>query len=294
MTSSSRLLPPGWITARMPYPAATSRLSRNGRNASEAMTEPATVSSSSVAFIAARRVEYTRLIWPAPTPMVAPARANTMALDFTNLHTAQANRRSASSAPAGLRGVGTAGALACRQARPIARLRQQSSADAAQLKFTAGDEGRLPGQQHPHVRLAGQHARGRGVHGGCGQHFDELALDNRGRGGCVELAVEGDDAAVRGGRIGTVGSLVGVEGWCRQRRPAGVGVLDDDTGGLREQAHALDGGIRVRNVVVRKVLALQDARTGHACTAPVRVAVQRRALVRIFPVAQVLHFLEQE
>ena len=71
-------------------------------------------------------------------------------------------------------------------------------------------------------------------------------------------------------------------------------MLDDDAGGLRELPYALHGGIRIRNVVVRKVLALQDARTGHAGTAPGGVAVQRRALVRIFPVAQVLHFLEQE
>ena len=132
------------------------------------------------------------------------------------------------------------------------------------------------------------------MHGGCRQHFDELALEDRGRGGRVELAVEGDDAAVGGGRIGAVGTLVGVEGCCRHRDPTGVGVLDDDAGGLGELPYALDGGIRVRNVVVRKVLALQQARSGDAGTAPGRVAVQRCALVRIFPVTQVLHLLEHE
>ena len=39
-TSSSRMLPPGWITARAPMPAITSRQSRNGKNASEAATDP--------------------------------------------------------------------------------------------------------------------------------------------------------------------------------------------------------------------------------------------------------------
>src|SRR2546421_3517571 len=186
------------------------------------------------------------------------------------------------------------GELARRQARQIARLRQQSCADAAQLEFAARELRPLPEHQHPYVGLAGQHARGRGVHGGCRQHLDELALEDRGRGGRVELAVEGDDAAVRGARIGAVGTPVGVEGRGRHGDPAGVGVLDDDAGGLRELAHALDGGIRVHYVVVRKVLALQHVRGANPCAAPGRLAVQRRALVRIFPVTQVLHLLEHE
>ena len=40
ITSSSRMLPPGWITATAPLSATTSRPSRNGKNASEATTEP--------------------------------------------------------------------------------------------------------------------------------------------------------------------------------------------------------------------------------------------------------------
>ena len=52
------------------------------------------LSPSSRAFIAAIRVESTRLIWPAPTPTVARPRANTMAFDFTYLHTFHANSRS--------------------------------------------------------------------------------------------------------------------------------------------------------------------------------------------------------
>ena len=41
MTSSSRLLPPGWTTAVTPAAASTSRPSRNGKKASEPATEPA-------------------------------------------------------------------------------------------------------------------------------------------------------------------------------------------------------------------------------------------------------------
>jgi len=61
-----------------------------GKYASEAMTQPLTVKPSSLALIAAIRVEYTRLICPAPTPMVMLSCANTMAFDFTNLQTFQA------------------------------------------------------------------------------------------------------------------------------------------------------------------------------------------------------------
>ncbi len=46
-----------------------------GKNASDAITAPATCSFSSAAFSAATRLEYTRLICPAPTPMVVRPRA---------------------------------------------------------------------------------------------------------------------------------------------------------------------------------------------------------------------------
>ena len=38
ITSASRTLPPGWMTARTPAAASTSRPSRNGKNASDAAT----------------------------------------------------------------------------------------------------------------------------------------------------------------------------------------------------------------------------------------------------------------
>ena len=40
MTSSSRTLPPGWITQVAPAATTTSRPSRNGKNASDATAEP--------------------------------------------------------------------------------------------------------------------------------------------------------------------------------------------------------------------------------------------------------------
>src|SRR5690606_31769408 len=105
ITSASRIEPPGWITARMPASPAASRPSRNGKNASEAITEPGTTSPASAALMPAMRAEYTRLICPAPTPTVALSFAYTMALDFTYLATRQANSRSRSSASVGARFV---------------------------------------------------------------------------------------------------------------------------------------------------------------------------------------------
>src|SRR5713101_8415488 len=100
ITSGSRTEPPGWITAVAPAFAASSTPSGNGKNASEATTLPA---SGVCAFITAIFTESTRLICPAPTPSVAPSFANTMAFDFTCLHTFHANRIVRSSSAVGAR-----------------------------------------------------------------------------------------------------------------------------------------------------------------------------------------------
>ena len=62
ITSSSRIEPPGWITAVAPASTAASRPSAKGKNASEATAQPTVrgsaqpdVSAASVAFIAAMR-----------------------------------------------------------------------------------------------------------------------------------------------------------------------------------------------------------------------------------------------
>src|SRR5690606_32486896 len=94
ITSSSRRLPPGWITQLAPASTTTSSPSRKGKKASEATAAPASVRPAFSALIEAIRAESTRLIWPAPTPRVMPLPANTMALDFTYLATFQAKCRS--------------------------------------------------------------------------------------------------------------------------------------------------------------------------------------------------------
>src|SRR4030065_632988 len=68
MTSLSRIEPPGWMTAVTPTSAAWSRPSRNGKNASEAMTLPCTSSPASGPLIQAGRPLDTAPTLPASAP----------------------------------------------------------------------------------------------------------------------------------------------------------------------------------------------------------------------------------
>src|SRR5580658_10788923 len=131
----------------------------------------------------------------------------------------------------------------------VARLRQQSAADAAELERSGGRCAQLAERQYPHVGLGGEHARGLRVHLRRRQHLDELPLGDRGRRGCVQLAVQGDDAAKCRGRVGAVGELVGGECVRAQGDAARVGVLDDHARGRGEGTHALDRRVGIGDVV---------------------------------------------
>ena len=71
--SSSRMLPPGCMTAVAPASAHTCSPSGNGKNASDATTVPTVSRPCSRARATANLAESTRLIWPAPMPTVAPS-----------------------------------------------------------------------------------------------------------------------------------------------------------------------------------------------------------------------------
>src|SRR6516165_164327 len=174
----------------------------------------------------------------------------------------------------------------------VARLHEQTAGDAAVLELATSVGCEIPEQQHAHVRLAREHARRILLQRRQRQHLDELTLGDDGGGGRVQLAVEGDDAPERRGRIGSVGALVGGEETRAHGRSTGVGVLDDHTRRLLELAHAFDGGVGVRDVVERQILALQHARGGNARARPGQLAVERRDLMWIFAVAQVLDLVE--
>src|SRR6266436_1651423 len=140
ITSLSRIDPPGWITAVAPAFAASSTPSANAKNASEATTVPA---NEDCAFITAIFTESTRLICPAPTPSVAPSFANTMAFDFTCLHTFHANSmvRISSAEQHGphlfrrWRAFGYRAQLARFDLAQIRLLRQHSAQDSLELQF---------------------------------------------------------------------------------------------------------------------------------------------------------------
>ena len=73
----------------------------------------------------------------------------------------------------------------------------------------------------------------------------------------IQIAVEGDDAAERGGRIGAIGVRVGVCERVGQRDAARIRMLHDDARRSLELPHAFERGIAVRDVVVRKLLTLE-------------------------------------
>ena len=80
ITSSSRIEPPGWMTAVAPASMAETqpvgkgeeRVGGHHRALRQRLGQPA-ASAASSALRAAMRAESTRLIWPAPMPTVAPS-----------------------------------------------------------------------------------------------------------------------------------------------------------------------------------------------------------------------------
>ena len=69
-------------------------------------------------------------------------------------------------------------------------------------------------------------------------------------------------------------------------------MFDDDAGGALELAHAVQGGVRVRDVVIRQRLTLHLPRPGQRPRGRLALAVKRRALMRVLAIAQVLHLVK--
>src|SRR5262245_19203761 len=101
MTSASFTEPPGCTTAVAPAAATASRPSRNGKNASDAATDPLKLSAP--AFIRATLTASTRLICPAPTASVRLALVKITVFDFTCAHRRHAKRSAVHSCVVGCR-----------------------------------------------------------------------------------------------------------------------------------------------------------------------------------------------
>ena len=160
-TSASRIEPPGCTTAVAPAAATASSPSRNGKNASEAATDPRSRSGVfCAAFITATFTASTRLICPAPMASVRSAPVKMTVFDFTCAHTRHAKRSACHSAADGLRLVGTVRpAVAGLPSRAAPRSPRPAPARARPRESTAARDParRSPleaGDDQAHVRLS--------------------------------------------------------------------------------------------------------------------------------------------
>ena len=104
----------------------------------------------------------------------------------------------------------------------------------------------------------------------------------------VDLAVEGDDAAERGRRVGRERLAVGVDEVVRKRDTTRIGVLHNHACRVAEPPHAFPRRVAVGKVVVRELLALQLLKRSDRAGNRRFVAIERRGLMRVLAVAQVL------
>ena len=112
--------------------------------------------------------------------------------------------------------------------------------------------------------------------------------------GAVHLAVHADDAAERGDRIGLEGVAVRLDELVVRGQADRVRVLDDRDRRRRVVAGDPIRRIEVHEVVEARQVARDPGRVGERAAAVRRLAVERRALVRVLAVAQVVHLLEDD
>ncbi len=199
MTSSSRIEPPGWITAVAPASASTSRPSRNGKKASEATTEPFSDRPALVGLDAGDlgRVDAAHLAGADAQGHAAAAEDDGVGLDELGDAFGEEQVFDLLGGRLHLGDDLEAGGLG---GEVVGRLHQQAAADALQFQLVAG-RGRAARPARAGSVLAGQRGLGFGGEGRGDQHFDEvLALVHGVDHVEADFAVEGDDAAEGGGR----------------------------------------------------------------------------------------------
>src|SRR5690554_4103376 len=130
-----------------------------------------------------------------------------------------------------------------------------------------------------------RHARG-------DDHFHKLAIHDGLGGSGIQFPVKGDDAAKGGRGVGGKGQVVGLQDVGTDGHTTGVGMLDDDTGRVRERFDAFQRSIGVGHVVVAQFLALQLPGCGYAGFLRVVLGVEGGALVRVLAVTHVLNLHE--
>ena len=110
----------------------------------------------------------------------------------------------------------------------------------------------------------------------------------------VELAVDADDPAERGDRVGLEGVPVGLDELVVRGQADRIGVLHDRDRRRGVVAGDAVGGVEVEQVVERRPVALELGGVGERPAAVGRLAVEGRALVGVLAVAQVVDLLEDQ
>src|SRR6202035_367721 len=103
----------------------------------------------------------------------------------------------------------------------------------------------------------------------------------------VKAAIERDHPTDRGSGVRAIRKAVCAGDVLRQRNTARVGMFHDDACRGLELPHALERGVAVRDIVVRKLLPLYLGRLRYRRADGARVAVERRLLVGILAITQV-------
>ena len=271
------------MTAAAPALAASSTPSRNGKNASDATTDPA---SGARAFDDrdADRIDARHLAGADAQRAAAGDEHDRVRLDVLadaprEVEVAQllGRRRRASTRPCAAAAAAVSRSRVCTR-KPPATLRS-SSAPGALGRDVADQQAQVLARREHRQRVRLERRR---------DHALEERLLDLARQLAVDGAVDGDDAAERRHRIGLARAPVGVrDALVRDGRAARVVVLDDRRGRRGELGADPQRRVEVEQVVVGQLLALQHlrARQRRAGARPVE-RVERRLLVRVLAVAQ--------
>ncbi len=144
-------------------------------------------------------------------------------------------------------------------------------------------------RHHPHVPLDRKDPACLVVHGRCNDRFDKGRHD-RLRRRLVYRAVQPDNAAERRDRVRFTRAHVGVCGAASGGRTARIRVLDDRGRRLAELEHNARGGVEIKQVRVRELLALEHLRIAQTRCRLLRVP--RRLLMRVLAVPEIAKLAE--
>ena len=116
-------------------------------------------------------------------------------------------------------------------------------------------------------------------------NLDKLLIhDRRGKLG-MDALIKGNDAAKTGYRVSRKCALVGLYATAAQGDTTGVGVFDDDTGGLLAKlAHTFQCSISIVDIVIGERLALELLRSSDTAGFDTGLNIKCCRLMRVFTV----------